>query len=97
GHIHHGAAALDGDAAVQGADDAVGDGAAQLTQGVAHGDDLFAYHEVVAVAHSGGGQAGGVDLDHRDVAGGVGADDGGGIVCVADGDGDVGGVLNHVS
>ncbi len=69
GHGVDRAGTLNADAAVQGADDAAGHGAAQLTQGVAHGHDAFAHLQAVAVAHGGRGQAGGIDLDHGDITG----------------------------
>ena len=63
GHGVGGAGALDGHAAVQGADDAAGHGAAQLTQRVAHGQHALAHGKAVAVANGGGGQVSGIDLE----------------------------------
>ena len=90
GHGVGGAGALDGHAAVQGADDAAGHGAAQLTQRVAHGQHALAHGKAVAVANGGGGQVGGIDLEDSHIAGVILAHHGGGVIGIADGHGDVG-------
>lgn len=88
--------AFHGHAAVQRADDTVGGGNAQVA-GVAHRDGGLTDGDGVGVAQDRRGQAGGIDLDDRDVALGVRADQsgvaGGAIVQLH---GDLLGTLHHM-
>ena len=70
---------IDGDFPAQGADDAAGDGAAQLAQGVADGNGGFAHDQVVGAAQHRGGQAAGLDFENGQVGIGIGAHQIGGV------------------
>lgn len=78
--LEHGHGAfLGGDESVGGGDHATGHGVAQLAERVAHGVHRVAHKEAVAAAELGGVEAGGVDLQHRDVVVAVKALDLGGV------------------
>ena len=82
GHGVHRTGILDGNAAVQCADDAVGDRTAQLAQGVAHSHHLLAHRQCAGVAHGSRGQALGLDLHHSDITGAVCAHQSGGVILI---------------
>lgn len=95
-HEAHGVA-LHGDLAVQAGNDAVGGGVAEGAQGVAHRNGQFAHLHAVGIAQHRGGQAGGINLQHRDVALAVCADELGGVFgVVRELDLDLLGALDHV-
>ena len=96
--LHHGKGLIvDGDLPLQGGDDARGDGAAQLAQGIADGHHRGAHLELVGIAHDGRGQALGLHFDDGDVLFLVAADHSGveGL-SLPGGHGDGVGVFDHV-
>ena len=80
------------------ADDAGGDGEREaVAQRVAHREDPLAHALTIAVAKRRGGEAGGVDLQYRNIGIGVGADDlGGELTAVEQADGNLVGALDHM-
>ena len=54
-----------------------GHGECELTEGIADGVDLFADLNAFTVAHFNGGEAGGIDLQNRNIVFFLNADDGG--------------------
>src|SRR5699024_6320130 len=88
---------IDGHVPVKGADDTIGNGAAQNTHGVAHGDNALTYHQVVTVSHYGRGQALCLDLDNGDIVDGIASHQGCGIFgIITEGDGNGAGTFHHM-
>ena len=96
GHGVHRTGILDGNAAVQCADDAVGDRTAQLAQGIAHSHHLLAHRQCAGVAHGSRGQALGLDLHHSDITGAVCAHQSGGVILITDGHRDLRSAFHHM-